>query len=280
MLRQYGVRPQKALGQSFMTNRQAVQRVLEAASLTGSETVLEIGPGLGALTWQLSQLANRVIAIEFDRQLLPPLQALLSGLPNVELHQDDILTVPWERLGLAGPYCVVANIPYSITSAVLRRLLESQMPAEWLVLTLQREVAERVVAEPGMMSLLALSVQLYGTPRLAARIPPDAFYPRPKVESTVLRVDVHRPPRVEPSLVEPVFRLARAGFGQRRKQLRNALAAGLGIAPAQAAEWLQATGVRPERRAQALSVEDWLQLAAHMSALGANLQGKRAERPA
>lgn len=259
MLRHYGVQPKQSLGQSFMISSQAVQRVLEAAELTGDECVLEIGPGLGALTLRLVEAARRVIAVELDSRLLPPLRALLAD--RVELHHGDILTLPWEQLALDGPYDVVANIPYSITSALLRRLMESPFPAHRLVLTMQREVAERVTAAPGQMSLLAVSVQIYGAPVVTARIPAEAFYPKPKVESAVLRVDLDPHPLVDRRWIEPLFRLARAGFGQRRKQLRNALAAGLAVPTAQATAWLETAGIPPERRAQQLSLEDWLRLA-------------------
>jgi len=261
VLRQYGIRPHKDLGQSFLTSAEALQRILDAAALRGEETVLEIGPGLGALTLQLCERARRVVAVELDSRLLPPLRSLVSAFPAVELHQGDILNIEWERLGIQERYCVVANIPYSITSALLRRLLESPAPAEWLVLTIQREVAERLIAPPGEMNLLALSVQLYGTARIYARLPAEAFYPRPEVESAVLRIDILASPPVEPELTRWIFRLARAGFGQKRKKLRNAISAGMGVRPAQAEDWLLAAGIVPDLRAQAIGLEDWLRLA-------------------
>ena len=261
MLRQYGIRPHKDLGQSFISSAGALQRILDAAALGGAETVLEVGPGLGALTLQLCERARRVVAVELDSRLLPPLRTLVSAFPAVELHQGDILNIEWEQLGIHGRYCVVANIPYSITSALLRKLLESPAPAEWLVLTVQREVAERVIAGPGEMNLLALSTQLYGTARICARLPAEAFYPQPEVESAVLRIDLHPSPLVELELIRWIFRLARAGFSQKRKKLRNAISAGMGVRPAQAENWLLAAGIVPDLRAQAIGLEDWLRLA-------------------
>jgi 16S rRNA (adenine1518-N6/adenine1519-N6)-dimethyltransferase len=261
VLGQYGVRPRKALGQSFLRNPEAREQILQAADLGGSETVLEIGPGLGALTWELCRRVRRVIAVELDARLLPPLRALLAGCAGVELMHGDILEIGWQELRLRGPFCVVANIPYSITSALLRRLLEAPEPARWLVLTVQREVAERVIAEPGEMSLLALSVQLYGVPRLLARLPAEAFYPEPEVESAVLRIDIHPSPPVAAGLMGPLFRAARAGFAQRRKKLRNALSAGLAVPTEQAEVWLREAGIAPDRRAQALKLDEWARLA-------------------
>jgi 16S rRNA (adenine1518-N6/adenine1519-N6)-dimethyltransferase len=261
VLRQYGIRPHKDLGQSFIHSAEALQRILDAAALGGEETVLEVGPGLGALTLQLCERARRVVAVELDSRLLPPLRSLLSASPSVELHQGDILKIEWGLLGISGQYCVVANIPYSITSALLRKLLESPAPAEWLVLTIQREVAERVIAPPGEMNLLALSVQLYGAARIHARLPAEAFYPQPEVESAVLRIDLHPSPPAGSELIKWIFRLARAGFSQKRKKLRNAISAGMGVRTAQAENWLLAAGIVPDLRAQAIGLEDWLRLA-------------------
>jgi 16S rRNA (adenine1518-N6/adenine1519-N6)-dimethyltransferase len=259
-LRRYGIRPRKDLGQNFLQSSEALQIILRAADLHGNETVLEIGPGLGALTLRLAEQAERVVAVEYDPRLLRPLQALLEGNSRVEVLHGDILELEWEVLGLDGEYCVIANIPYNITSALLRRLLEAPARARRLLLTVQREVADRIVAAPGKMSLLALSVQLYGTVSIAARLPAEAFYPQPEVSSAVLRIEVHPSPRVAKSRAGPLFRLARAGFAQRRKKLRNALAAGLAVRPEQAEGWLQAAGIDPDRRAQTLAIEDWLRL--------------------
>jgi 16S rRNA (adenine1518-N6/adenine1519-N6)-dimethyltransferase len=160
-----------------------------------------------------------------------------------------------------GPYAVVANIPYSLTSHLLRRLLEAHSAPFRIVLTLQSEVVERILSSPGDMSLLALSVQLYGTPRASGRIEAASFFPAPAVDSEILRIDVHDAPRVPARFVGPLFRAARAGFGQKRKQLRNALAAGLQVETAQAVAWLEQAGIRPSRRAQELGVDEWGRLA-------------------
>jgi len=261
LLRKHAVRPNKRLGQHFLFDPAALDRVIDAAGLTGDETVLEIGAGVGSLTWCLAHRAGRVVAVEIDRRLIAALNEVVASLPQVQVVQGDILTLDLASLVGETPYRVVANIPYTITSQLIRKLLEDRAPAARLVLTLQREVAERIVAEAGEMSLLALSVQLYGVPAIVGSIPAGAFYPPPKVDSSILRVDLHESPPVPRELVPAVFRLARAGFGQKRKKLRNALAAGMGTSPAEADELLERAGISPERRAQELTLEDWGRLA-------------------
>jgi 16S rRNA (adenine1518-N6/adenine1519-N6)-dimethyltransferase len=259
--RKYGIRPDKRLGQHFLFDPAALDRVIAAAGLTGAETVLEIGAGVGSLTWRLAHRAGRVVAVEIDRRLIAALNEVVAALPQVRVVQGDVLALDLVSLVGDGSYRVVANIPYSITSLLIRKLLEDRTPASRLVLTLQREVAERIVAAAGEMSLLALSVQLYGVPAIVGSIPAGAFYPPPKVDSSILRVDLHERLPLPRESVPALFRLARAGFSQKRKKLRNALAAGMAITPAEAGEWLERAGISPERRAQELGLEDWGRLA-------------------
>jgi 16S rRNA (adenine1518-N6/adenine1519-N6)-dimethyltransferase len=263
LLRRHGLRPDKSLGQNFLIDEAALQRVVEAADLQPGQAVLEVGPGLGSLTRLLATHSRRVVAVELDEALLPILSEILAPYPNVRLVQGDILRLDPSRLmqeeaaGPARPYRVVANIPYYITSALIRHLLEAPQPPELLVLTVQREVAERICAGPGDLSLLALSVQVYGQPRVTARIPAGAFYPPPKVDSAVIRLDLYDQPRLPAPLLPAFFRLAKAGFSQKRKTLRNALAGGLGWQPAQAEALLRQAGIDPQRRAETLSLEEW-----------------------
>lgn len=261
LLRKHGVRPDKRLGQHFLFEPAALERVVAAAELRGDEAVLEIGAGIGSLTYRLARTARRVLAVEVDRRLIPALEEAVASEGNVEIIPGDILSLDLGVLLGEPLYYVVANIPYQITSLLIRRLLESPQPAKRLVLTVQREVAERVVAGTGQMSLLALSVQLYGEPRLAGTIPAGAFFPPPNVDSAILRVDVHPEPRLPRAMIPLFFRIARAGFSQRRKQLRNALAGGLGFQPQAVAAWLASSGVSPQSRAQELGLEDWERLA-------------------
>jgi 16S rRNA (adenine1518-N6/adenine1519-N6)-dimethyltransferase len=260
LLKRYGLRAYKGLGQNFLQDSRALEEIVFAAEIQPGDTVLEIGPGLGSLTRYLAAAAREVIAVELDVSLLPPLQAVLALYPNVRLIQGDILKLLPKDLITEQDYIVVANIPYYITSAVIRHLLENTPKPRRVVLTIQEEVAERICAKPGDMSLLALSVQVYGEPRIAARIPAEAFFPAPKVDSAVLRVDIYPTPLVKPEVLESFFKLIKAGFSQKRKTLRNSLSSGLRIAPSSAADFLTRAGIDPQRRAEALSIEEWERL--------------------
>jgi len=268
LLRRYSIRPLKRLGQHFLVEPRALNQVVAAAELGGTETVLEVGAGLGSLTRALAARARRVIAVEIDRRLLPPLSEVLEGLDTVQVVIGDILALDLEALVGSEPYLVVANIPYNITSALIRHFLESEVAPNRLVLTVQREVAQRVIAGPGQMSLLALGVRVYGTPSLRARIPARAFYPRPQVDSAVLRVDVHERKGLEEELLDPVFRLAKAGFGQRRKMLKNTLAGTMKWPIGESEGLLVAAGIGVRARPQELDVEDWARLAGTAMRLG------------
>jgi 16S rRNA (adenine1518-N6/adenine1519-N6)-dimethyltransferase len=198
-----------------------------------------------------------VIAVELDGRMVEILSQTLGDRSNVEIVQGDILKLDPAELVEGARYTVVANLPYYITSALLRHLLEATVKPHRIVVTVQREVAERLVARPGQMSLLSVSVQFYGHPRLVARIPARAFYPAPKVNSAVVRIDLYERPPVEVEDVDRFFEIVRAGFAQRRKQLRNSLARGLGMEPNVVAEALSRCAIDPTRRAQTLSVEEW-----------------------
>lgn len=260
ILRRYGLRPDKSLGQNFLVDEAALQRVVEAAEIEASETVLEVGAGLGSLTRLLAAQARGVVAVEMDGRLILPLTEVLAQFSNVEVLHGDILALnPADLVGETA-YCVVANIPYYITSALIRHLLEAGRPPRRLVLTVQREVAERICAAPGEMSLLALSVQVYGQPYITARIPAGAFYPPPNVDSAVLRVSLYPQPAIPLGMLPTFFQLAKAGFSQKRKTLRNALAGGMRWTPRQAEAYLAQAGIDPMRRAETLSLDEWRRL--------------------
>jgi 16S rRNA (adenine1518-N6/adenine1519-N6)-dimethyltransferase len=260
LLRQHGLRPEKGLGQNFLLDEIALQQILSSASVTDQDIVLEIGAGLGNLTRHLATAAHSVIAVELDEKLLPPLRQVLAPFSNVRIVQGDILALDPAQLIPAGSYLVVANIPYYITSALIRHLLESPHPPTCLVLTLQKEVAQRICAAPGDLSLLALSVQVYGQPTITAHIPAGAFYPPPKVDSAVLRVDLYPTPRIPYPLLNSFFRLSKAGFSQKRKTLRNALAGGLGWSTTRVGDLLTSAQIDPFRRAETISLDEWLRL--------------------
>jgi 16S rRNA (adenine1518-N6/adenine1519-N6)-dimethyltransferase len=269
LLRRFNLHPRKSLGQNFLIDETALGKVVAAGQVKPGDTVLEIGPGLGSLTRHLAAAAQRVVAVEVDAALLPVLELTLQGFSNVELIHSDILRLDLVRsAGLQPGYKVVANIPYYITSAVIRHLLEAPVRPDCIVLTIQREVAERIVAEPGDMSLLAVSVQFYSTPRVAARLPAGAFYPRPDVDSAVVRLDVHPEPIVPVSDTDLFFRVARAGFSQKRKQLRNSLSGGLRLENSQVDALLAQAGIAPQRRAETLSLDEWARLTNAAAASG------------
>jgi 16S rRNA (adenine1518-N6/adenine1519-N6)-dimethyltransferase len=257
LLKQFGLRPRVGLGQNFLLDNLALQAIVHAASLRASDDVLEIGPGLGNLTRYLALAAHHVTAVELDQDLFPALQTVVAPYKNVRLVQGDILRLDPTHLMDRPDYLVVANIPYYITSAVLRHLLESGGRPLRLVLTMQEQVAQRICARPGKMSLLALSVQVYGTPEIVAYIPAEAFFPAPKIDSAVLRVEILPEPLIPAGLMDIFFTLIKAGFSQKRKTLRNSLSGGLGIAAAEAEKLLAAAGIDPIRRAETLSLEEW-----------------------
>jgi 16S rRNA (adenine1518-N6/adenine1519-N6)-dimethyltransferase len=266
LLKRYDLRPHKGLGQNFLQDPLALEKIVSAADIQPTDIVLEIGPGLGSLTRYLAVSAKEVVAVELDEHLLPPLRAILSPYQNVRLIQNDILKISPKDLDLENDYVVVANIPYYITSAVIRHLLESAIKPRRIVLTVQKEVAQRICAEPGDMSLLALSVQVYGKPRIAAHIPAGAFFPAPKVDSAVLIVEIYPAPLIDEDLMDEFFRLIKAGFSQKRKTLRNSLSAGLHIPPADAVSFLIGANVDPQRRAESLSLSEWSELTSIMRA--------------
>jgi len=257
LLREHGLHASKGLGQNFLQDLTALEKIVQAAEIQPTDVVLEIGPGLGSLTRYLALAAQTVIAVELDREIIPVLQTVLAPYPNTRVVEGDILQVSPASLVNTNDYLVVANVPYYITSAIFRHLLETSPRPRRMVLTIQKEVAERICAEPGEMSLLALSVQVYGQPQIAAILPAEAFFPVPKVDSAILRVDLLPEPRLPVSLLETFFLMAKAGFSQKRKTLRNSLSAGLRLSTSEATQLLELSGIDPMRRAETLSLDEW-----------------------
>src|SRR6185312_12226176 len=217
LLARHGISLNKGLGQHLLTSRKALDVVVGAADLTPDDRVLEVGAGPGVLTRELAQRARRVVAVELDRAVLPILRETTADLPNVEIIPRNLLEVRPEEIFGAERYKLVANLPYYITSLILRYLLESANPPRVLVVMVQREVAERLVASPGQMSLLALSVQFYGVPQIVTYVPATAFYPPPRVDSAVVRVDLHPAPLLDTATSELFFEMIHAGFAEKRK---------------------------------------------------------------
>lgn len=260
-LNSLNLRPSKELGQNFLLDPDALAAVVNAAELTADDTVIEIGPGLGVLTHELVQRAGRVIAVEFDPRLAARLPDALRA-PNLQVVQADVLRiVPGGVVGNV-PYKLVANLPYHITSAILRHFLEAALPPELMVVMVQWEVGQRIVARPPDLSVLAHSVQFYAEPEVIARVPATAFMPAPKVDSAVLRLRRRPAPLVAVDDIDAFFRVIKAGFLQARKKLGNALPHGLAsfgmpLSKVDALPLLASVGIDPNRRAETLTLDEW-----------------------
>ncbi|MEE8413286.1 MAG: 16S rRNA (adenine(1518)-N(6)/adenine(1519)-N(6))-dimethyltransferase RsmA [Dehalococcoidales bacterium] len=265
MLRQAGLRARKGLAQHFLVDPEVLGLIISAAQLAPGDIVVEVGPGLGTLTTELAKQSGQVIAVELDEQLAVLLeQRLASFQKNVTVIHRDILTVPPETLLVeAGiekspaDYKVVANLPYYITSPVLRHFLEAEVKPQSMVVMVQKEVAGEITARPGKMSLLSIGVQFYGQPEIVSYVPARSFYPVPEVDSAILRVTPHSHPLVGENDTEGFFRLVRAGFSAARKQLANSLAQGLGVSKEETLSLLAKAQITPQRRAETLTLEEW-----------------------
>ena len=257
LLDKYHLKPHKGLGQNFLSNDTVLSGIADAAGIPEHAAVLEVGPGLGSLTRHLAERAERVVAVELDKDLVPVLRRELAGCGNVEIVEGDILEFAPDEYFSDGDYYVAANIPYYITSAVIRHLLEGRSRPKRLALTVQKEVAERICAAPGKLSLLALSVQIYGKADIPMIIPSSAFYPEPKVDSAVVRIELYDEPLIPLQDMDAFFALAKAGFGQKRTTLRNALSSNLHLSSAETGARLEQAGIDPMRRAETLSIEEW-----------------------
>jgi len=252
------------LGQHFLNDSAVVKKIITAADLTPSDVVIEVGPGKGILTDALVMSGARVIAIEWDEQLADDLQKKYAGHENITIVHGDIRRthlLPLLRQHNTTTYKVIANLPYYITSSIIRLFLESDTPPKEMVIMVQKEVAERIVARPGQMSILAVSVHYYAHADILFTVPPHAFDPAPDVESAVLRIisDTHRAPRDKES-VKKFFRMVRAGFSARRKTLLNNIANAFHLDKTAVQEKLRITSLTEKTRAQELSVAQWEKL--------------------
>jgi 16S rRNA (adenine1518-N6/adenine1519-N6)-dimethyltransferase len=264
LLRESGIRAKKGLGQNFLVDDKVLEKILEAADLKPTDTVIEVGPGLGLMTEELAKRVGWVIAIELDEHLADILKHKMPE--NVVVINRDVLgTDPAALLEGGAPkfpellksYKVVANLPYYITSAVLRHFLEASVKPETIVVMVQKEVAEAITARPGDQSILSVSVQFYGRPEIAAIVPAAAFYPSPEVDSALVKIDVYSKPPVDVDDPDRFFKLVRAGFSSARKQAVNSFARGLGLEKAEVIAWLQKAGIDPTRRAETFTLEEW-----------------------
>ena len=250
--------PNKSLGQHWLRDRTILAAIADAAELTPSDTVLEIGPGLGTLTSEILRQTDKVIAVEYDGELARKLPGQFPG-KDLTVINEDILTFDLDSLP-AG-YKVVANVPYYITSKIIERLMTAHNKPSIAVLLVQKEVAERIAARPGDMSILAVSAQLYAEASLGALVPRRFFTPPPKVDSQVIVLRTRTTPLVPAEDERALFRVVKAGFRAKRKKLRSSISAGLAITKPAAEELLRHANIDPELRAEDLSIDDWLRLA-------------------
>ncbi|MBM2827302.1 MAG: rsmA [Dehalococcoidia bacterium] len=279
-----GVLLKKSLGQNILVDQMVLAQVVMAAHLQGDDTVVEVGAGSGVLTRELAKRVQRVVAVEIDEALADTLHKEFLSYPNVEIIHGDILELPLASLltpqgsdDEAVSYKVVANLPYNITSPVLRYFLEEGLRPTEMVVMVQKEVAESIVAGPGHSNSLSVAVHYFGQPQIVATVSPRSFYPSPKVESAILRIQVHTKPPVDAPSAAALFKVVKAGFSAKRKQLHNALAQSLGIKSSEAAELLEESGIGHQRRAESLSLEEWASLARAWASRAGSGQESRSE---
>jgi 16S rRNA (adenine1518-N6/adenine1519-N6)-dimethyltransferase len=256
-----GLKAKKRLGQNFLIDETVRDRIIQAAEIAPTDTVVEVGPGMGVLTEELAELAGRVVAVELDENLAVRLKRKLAGAANVEIVHEDILDVDLKSL-LGGEvrFKVVANIPYYITSPILRYFTQNELRPDLMVIMMQEEVALDVTAKPGHMTFLSASMQVFSRPELIIKVPSESFDPRPKVDSAVVKFNMLKKPSVPVSDVEGFLQFLHAGFAAPRKQMRNSLALGLKTETDRARELLEKSGIDPQRRPGMLTLAEWFNL--------------------
>jgi 16S rRNA (adenine1518-N6/adenine1519-N6)-dimethyltransferase len=247
----------KSLGQHWLKDRDVLAHIAECAELTPDDTVLEIGPGLGTLTSELLRRSKKVVAVEFDEQLARKLPAQFPGT-SLEVVEQDILS--FDLSELPADYAVVANVPYYITSKIVQMLMTAQNKPRIAVLLVQKEVAERLAAEPGQMSILAVSAQLFADVTLGDVVPARFFTPPPKVDSQVVILRTRQTPFLTDVSEKDFFVVVKAGFSAKRKKLRSSLSGGLKVSKEQVEALLKQADISPDVRAEALSLDDWVRL--------------------
>jgi 16S rRNA (adenine1518-N6/adenine1519-N6)-dimethyltransferase len=268
LLRHYNIRAKKGLGQNFLVDDDALEIILQAADLKPTDTIIEVGPGLGLMTNELASRSGWIIAIELDKQL--------ADILNDNLHYDNIVVLNQDILGIEpakmlegrapgfppgfNSYKVVANLPYYITQPVIRHFLEAPVKPETMVIMVQKEVAEVICAEAGQRSVLSIAVQFYGKPSIAAIVPAASFFPAPEVDSAIVKIDIYKEPPVAVDNVEGFFKLVRAGFRAARKQVANSLSQGLGLPKPAIQQMLSKAAIDPQRRAETFTLEEWAAL--------------------
>ena len=261
LLKKYGIKPKKGLGQSFLVDVLQIKKIIQSAEIKKDDTVLEVGPGPGTLTHFLLHQARRVIAIEKDKKLAEFLKTEFSNYKNLEVISGDVLKINLAKLELKPRgYKIVANLPFYLTNYFLRRMLEEKIKPSEMTLVIQKEVAERIIAKRNKESILSLSVKMYGEAKLVDVILPKAFYPTPEVTTAIIKIKLLKKPRLGAEDREFLFKLIKAGFSTKRRQLKNSLAGGLGIDAKEAEKVLNKAKIDPRVRAEDLRFDDWVSI--------------------
>ncbi len=258
----YGIKPVRSKGQNFLIQEEIYNEIIKTAQIIKNDVVLEVGSGLGFLTIKLAKVAKKVIAVELDDKLAQVLELALNfqKADNVKIINQNILDISLADLGLHNEkYKIVANLPYNITSLFLRKFLEIKNKPEEMILMLQKEVAERIVAKSGKMSLLAVSVQFYADAEIIKQVPKEYFYPQPEVDSAIIKLKIHQNKKFHVP-EKDFFQLVKIGFSSKRKMLKNNLSAGYQISQKEAENKIKKAGFNPKIRAQGLSLDDWVKI--------------------
>jgi len=269
ILEKINISPSKKLGQSFLLSEKTASKIINASNLTKKDLVIEVGPGLGALTAELADKAGKIIAIEKDEKLANYLKNIFGGLNNVKIVEGDILTsIPVLVQGLAPRrgtgYKVIANLPFNISKRIIKLFLEADDPPQEMVLLVQKEVAESICSQPPHMDFLGVAVRFYAEPKYISNVRKSSFWPQPKTEGAIIKIKVCRLPggKAGPQSTNPelFFKIAKAGFAHKRKQLANNFSSGLGIDKKKVVKWLEKAKISPQQRAQTLDIKDWIYL--------------------
>ncbi|WP_244269728.1 16S rRNA (adenine(1518)-N(6)/adenine(1519)-N(6))-dimethyltransferase RsmA [Caldanaerovirga acetigignens] len=277
VMREFGIRPSKRLGQHFLIDERPLAAMIEAAELKNEDGVLEIGPGLGVLTLKLGRLVRKVVAVEKDPALFPVLEKLTGKYKNICLLNEDVLKLDLEKVSkehFDGKFKVVANLPYYITSPILMKIVENRHLIKMAVIMVQKEVAQRLSARPGTRDygILSIAVQLYAHVDLICQVGRSAFLPPPKVESAVVRLKLRELPSVNIEDEKMFFRIVEAAFGERRKTVKNSLKSRLSLPSDEIREALKKAGIDENRRAETLNIEEFTELSREIAKIIKNIE--------
>lgn len=254
ILEERGVYPSKKLGQNFLISEKILHEIIKTSNVKENDTILEVGPGLGMLTKELAIRAKRVIGVEKDKRLVEFLKEKFSNNKKINIKEGDILN--FDEKNIANNYKLIANLPYSVATEVIRKFLESKNPPSLFVIMIQKEVGERICASPPNMSKLSVFSNSYGLPEITTSVPRSAFWPQPKVTSVIVKIIPEK--KVPDGLEEKFEKLVKAGFSHPRKQLLKNLYRGMGIEKEKAKKWIEGSGIDPTRRAETLNVKEWI----------------------